>query len=531
MHFHQNNLSLWQEDVILSDMPMLNRSLTTDVCIVGAGISGLLTAYQLLKNEFKVVILEKDDLGYGETALSSAHLSDVFDDHFKEILKKNGLDRARLAYQSHMEAIDTIERIIHDEKIDCDFRRLEGYLFLAPEHDRVYLQDEMKAAQDCGVVDVQLLTQPLKAFFDTGTCLRFAHQAQFHPLKFINGLCERIRAMGGQIYTRTRVEFVQDGKNPFAETVHGYRVSADHVVVATNVPINNLMSVHLKEAAFRTYVVGMKIPRGSVPSALYWDTGTPYHYIRIDSAPERDFDVLIVGGEDHRVGQEEHPELIFQKLRDWAQKRLGISDLEVVYNWSGQIVEPMDGLAYIGRNPGEKNVYIVTGDSGQGITHGAIASLLLTSLIKGENHRWESVYDPSRFNWRSLGHFMKDNAQSGIQYVDWIYRDEKDVADLLPGQGCVVSDGLTKTAVFRDSDGDLHRLSATCPHMGGVVKWNGAEQTWDCPCHGSRFSKMGEVLNGPAIHDLTPVQKEEKTPGISPRKKDSDFDTFYRGSR
>ncbi len=531
MRFHQNNLSLWQEDVILSDMPMLTRSLSTEVCIVGAGFSGLLTAYQLLKDGFKVVILDKDDLGYGESALSTAHLSDAFDDHFTEILKKNGLDRTRLAYQSHMEAIDFIEKIVKDEKIDCDFRRVDGYLFLAPEHDLVYLQEELKAAEECGATDVQLLTQPLDPFFETGTCLRFAHQAQFHPLKFLNGLCERIRAMGGQIYTRSRVEFVEDGNNPFVETTHGYRVSADHVVVATNVPINNFMSVHLKEAAFRSYVVGMKVPRGSVPSALYWDTGTPYHYIRVDAAPERDFDVLIVGGEDHRVGQEEHPELIFQKLYDWTEKRLGIFQPEVVYNWSGQIIEPMDGLGYIGRNPGQKDVYIVTGDSGQGITHGAIAAILLTSLIKGEAHRWETVYDPGRFNWRSLGNFMKDNAQSGLQYVDWIYRDEKDISDLLPGQGCVVSEGLAKVAVYRDGDGDLHRLSAVCPHMGGVVKWNGAEQTWDCPCHGSRFSKMGEVLNGPATRDLSLHEEKNKVEEAPLRKKDSSFDTFYRGSR
>lgn len=530
MHFHQNNMSLWQEDLILSDMPMLSRSLTTDVCVVGAGFSGLLTAYQLLKQGYKVVVLEKDDLGYGESALTTAHLSDAFDDHFIEILKKNGVDRARLAYQSHMEAIDLIEKIVKDEKIDCDFRRLEGYLFLAPEHDRVFLQDELQAAQECGAMDVQILTQPLNAFFETGACLRFAHQAQFHPLKFINGLCERIRALGGQIYTRSKVETVKDGNNPYVETTHGYKVSADHIVIATNVPINNYMSVHLKEAAFRSYVIGLKIPRGIMPLALYWDTGTPYHYMRVDASPERDFDVLIVGGEDHRVGQEDFPERAFQKLSDWVEKRLGISQPEIVYSWSGQIIEPMDGLAYIGRNPGEKNVYIVTGDSGQGVTHAAIASLLLPALIQGEAHRWTAVYDPSRFNWRSLGHFVKDNAQSGIQYADWIYRDEKDVSDLLPGQGCVVSEGLIKVAVFRDSDGDLHRLSAVCTHMGGVVKWNGAERTWDCPCHGSRFSKTGEVLNGPALRDLPP-HEERKEREVSLRKKDSDFDTFYRGSR
>lgn len=522
---------MWQEDIILSDMPSLNKSLSTEVCVVGAGLAGLLTAYRLLKNGFKVVVIERDDLGYGDSALTSAHISNVFDDHFTEIMRKNGKDKARLAYASQTEAIQLLEEIVLEESIDCDFRRVNGVLFLSPGHDPRYLEEERKAAVECGVPEVHIDDQYEEAFFETGLCLRFANQAQFHPLKFINGLCERIRALGGQIYTNTKAELIQDGKNPFVETSKGFRISCDHIVVATNVPVNNIMSLHLKEAAFRTYVIGIKVQRGSIPQALYWDTGSPYHYIRVDAAPERDFDVVLVGGGDHRVGQADHPELIFQELRDWVEERLDLKEPEVIYNWSGQIIEPLDGLAYIGRNPDDKNIYVVTGDSGQGITHAAIASILLTSLIKGEEHPWEKVYDPGRFHWRSLNAFVRDNAQSGIQYADWIYRDEKDVAQLNPGEGCVAREGLSKVAVYRDKDGELHKFSAVCPHMSGIVKWNAAEETWDCPCHGSRFSKMGEVLNGPALHDLSPhrVESEEEAPTI--KIKDDRFDTFQRGSR
>ncbi|HWU43027.1 MAG TPA: FAD-dependent oxidoreductase, partial [Bdellovibrio sp.] len=402
---HQNNLSLWQEDLVLPDTPTLAKSATTEVCIVGAGFSGLLTAYRLLKNSHKVIVIDRDGLGYGDSALSSAHLSDVLDDHFTEIIRKHGKEKARIAYESHRDAIDLIENIVRDEKIECDFVRLDGYLFLSPGQDPEFLETEMQAALDCGVENVKKIEQPEDVFFDAGLCLQFADQAQFHPVKFLNGLCERIRLMGGQIFTNTSAEVIEDGPQVRVRTANGCQITCQHAVVATNVPVNNIMSVHLKEAAFRSYVIGMKVPRGNLTPALFWDTGKPYHYIRLDMAPERDFDVLLVGGEDHRVGQENHPERIFQKLRDWVESRLGVVDPEVIYNWSGQIIEPMDGVAYIGKNPGAENVYVVTGDSGQGVTHAAIASHLLTALIQKEEHPWEKLYDPSRFNWRSLNEF------------------------------------------------------------------------------------------------------------------------------
>ena len=222
---------------------------------------------------------------------------------------------------------------------------------------------------------------------------------------------------------------------------------------------------------------------------------------------------------------------IFAKLYDWVEKRLGLKGLAISYKWSGQIVEPMDSLAYIGKNPGEKNVYIATGDSGQGITHGAIAGMLLSSLIAGEIHPWAEIYDPARFKLKSLNYFIKENTQTGIQYADWVYRDDKSLNDLNPGEGTVITKGLDKIAVFKDKEGDLHKLSAVCPHLGGVVKWNSAEETWDCPCHGSRFSRMGEVINGPALHDMKPhIEREQEESPI--KKKDSDnMDTFFRGSR
>jgi Rieske Fe-S protein len=233
-----------------------------------------------------------------------------------------------------------------------------------------------------------------------------------------------------------------------------------------------------------------------VPAALYWDTADPYHYVRLQR------DVLIVGGEDHKTGQEDDAYDRFAYLESWARERFPIGDAE--YKWSGQVMEPVDGLAYIGRNPGDKgHILVTTGDSGQGMTHGTIAGILLTDLILGRPNPWESLYDPSRKSLRSAAEYVKENVNVAKQYLDYVSPGEVDSVDeIRPGHGALVREGLAKLAVFRDDHGAVHALSAVCPHLGCIVHWNTLEGTWDCPCHGSRFDTDGRVLNGPAAVGL-----------------------------
>ncbi len=212
-----------------------------------------------------------------------------------------------------------------------------------------------------------------------------------------------------------------------------------------------------------------------------------------------------MGGEDHRVGQRQHPEDSYIALEKWGRDRLGIQS-DVLFRWSGQIIEPLDGLAYIGLNPGDKeNVYIVSGDSGHGLTHGTIAGMVLSDLIRGVENRYAGIYDPARFNWKRIGQFTRENYKGAIQYADWFMADEMRSPDeLLAGEGAIFSDGVHKIAIYKDENGHLHEFSAACPHLKGVIRWNSAEKTWDCPFHGSRFSKYGEVLNGPSMSNLQP---------------------------
>src|SRR5690606_9222384 len=274
------------------------------------------------------------------------------------------------------------------------------------------------------------------------------------------------------------------------------------VVVATNTPINDRLVIHTKQAPYMTYAIGVQVPRGAVTDALFWDTGDPYIYVRLQH-DEVEGDILIVGGEDHKSGQADDTLERYQRLEDWIRAHVPTAG-EVVHRRAGQVMETIDGLAFIGRNPvGHDNVYVVTGDSGMGMTHGTIAGMLITDLIDQRPNPWEALYDPSRKTLRAAGEFVREALNVSAQYADWVTAgDLSSEDDIAPDSGAVIRNGLAKHAVYRDAKGLLHRRSAVCPHLGCIVAWNEAEKTWDCPCHGSRFDRLGKVINGPANDDL-----------------------------
>jgi Rieske Fe-S protein len=242
--------------------------------------------------------------------------------------------------------------------------------------------------------------------------------------------------------------------------------------------------------------------------ALYWDTGDPYHYVRLH-AVDADRALLIVGGEDHPTGHSDDARERYIRLESWTRKRFRMAG-EVVHRWSGQVIEPADGLAFIGKNPGDSDrVFIATGDSGNGITHGVIAGLLIRDLVLGQHNDWAQLYDPSRKPIKALKEYARINLAVAGGYADWLKPGEVDsLDDIERGTGAVLQRGARKLAVFRGEDGTLSVCSAVCTHLGGVVRWNSAEQSWDCPCHGSRFAPDGEVLNGPALHALKRLDVE-----------------------
>jgi glycine/D-amino acid oxidase-like deaminating enzyme/nitrite reductase/ring-hydroxylating ferredoxin subunit len=487
----------------LPDAPPLEGNARTGVCVVGAGISGLTTAYLLAKKGKQVMVIDDGSIGGGMSSRTTAHLMSAIDDRYHEIERLHGAEGARLAAQSHCAAIEAIEAIAKHERIECDLERLDGYLFLPRGGDSDALLREYEAALRAGVEGVEWVSGAPIDGFDTGPCLRFPRQGQLHPLKYLAGLTRAIQRLGGRIHCGVRAHEIAGGAAPHVATSAGLRIDCDAVVVATNTPVNEKAALHLKQAAYTTYVIAARVPRGTVEKALYWDTLDPYHYVRL-CGPQGD--TLIVGGEDHKTGQADDAERRFANLELWMRERWPAAR-EVLHRWSGQVMEPIDAVAYIGRDPHQENVYVITGDSGMGMTHGTLGGILVTDLIHGAEVPWARLYDPGRVNVKAAATFAREASNMAWQYTDWVKPGEVDsIEHIRAGSGAVIRRGVHKIAVYRDDAGEAHELSARCTHLGCVVKWNAAEKTWDCPCHGSRFDALGHVLGGPAVDDLEPLE-------------------------
>jgi glycine/D-amino acid oxidase-like deaminating enzyme/nitrite reductase/ring-hydroxylating ferredoxin subunit len=506
--------SPWFEDVGRLDFGKLDEDKTADVVIVGAGIAGITTAYFLSKEGKEVAVVDDGHVGSGETGRTTAHITNALDDRYYNILRMHGKEKAILAAASHTTAIRTIESVVRMEGIDCGFERVDGYLFLDPSDRRRSLDHELESTHAVGL-ETEIVERAPIGSFDSGPSIRFPDQAQFHPIRYLAGLTGALVRLGGQVFTDTHVE---DVTTRGVTTSEGLRIRAGKVVVATNAPIVDKVSgLYKKQDAFRTYVIAATVEKGTVLKGLYWDTGNrrsksvvpPYHYVRTQELEDDGrHELLIAGGEDHSTANAVALEERFSTLEKWTRERFPILDIK--YRWSGQVMEPRDAVAFIGRNPRDKrrNVFIATGDSGNGITHGTIAGLLLTDLILGRKNAWSSLYDPSR---RFRGHAAAP--YGGKPDLHKMKQEDvaKAVARLKPGHGMVaeVRRSEEPLAFYRDASGTLHGFSALCPHLQCTLRWNDVEGSFDCPCHGSRFSCDGCVVNGPADEDLSKATKNK----------------------
>jgi glycine/D-amino acid oxidase-like deaminating enzyme/nitrite reductase/ring-hydroxylating ferredoxin subunit len=493
------------------------RDARVDVCVVGGGIAGLTTAYLLAGEGKRVALLERGEIGGGESARTTAHLTCALDDRYHHLIATRGLDVARIAAESHDEAIDAIEEIARAEGIECDFERVDGHLFLPPNQSRDRLEEELEATHKVGLVDVTLLERcpsPLEAL---GPCLRFPRQGQFHILKYLRGLAQAAVRRGAVLCENAAVVDI-GGEGPYrVETADSGSLRANHVVHATNAPLGAPEEITLKEFAYRTYVVALPVPPGRGPVGLYWDDDMPYHYVRAMADPSRAGETLVlVGGEDHKTGQADDGEERFVRLERWARERFPDAG-PVRYRWSGQVFETIDGLALVGPYPGRPpGQSIITGDSGMGMTHGTIGALLLRDLVIGRANPWAEAFDPRRRPLQTALHAVAELAPNALHLVaQKLEGGHGDPSDLAPGEGRVIRENGQPVAIYRDETGALVRRSAACTHQGCVVKWNSTELSWDCPCHGSRFDREGRVLAGPASDDLAApeVSSHEPTRG------------------
>ncbi|KAF2990455.1 FAD-dependent oxidoreductase [Methylocystis sp. MJC1] len=499
----ERSKSIWEG--VAANASRLQGETQADVAVIGSGIAGMSVAYELAKAGKKVAVIDRGPIGGGMTARTTAHLSSYSDDGFRALIDTRGLDVAKGWQESQAAAISRIEAIQAELGAACDFRRLDGFLFLAPETDPGVIESELVASAQVGMIALRQEGVPF-AGQEATPALRFPNQATFHPTKYLGALAEAVSRSGGRFFSESPVSSVEEDENGVVlTTLDGARVLADVAVVATNAPINDRLAISAKQAPYRTYVVAFEIPRASLPDALYWDTLDPYHYVRLQPG-DGAFDILIVGGEDHKTGESNDGAERIRSLTSWTRGLIPALGRETA-RWSGQVLEPMDYVGFIGRSPGEKRVYVATGDSGQGMTHGAVAGLLICDLILRGESPWQSVYDPSRKPVKAAGEFIKENVSAAKHFVDYLKGGEvASTQEIAPGHGAIVRNGLEKVAAYREADGTLYPRSASCTHVGCHVHWNDFEKCWDCPCHGSQFAPDGEALNAPAFSPLRKIE-------------------------
>lgn len=502
----------WIDDQNLPNFPALKRDLEVDVAVIGGGITGVTAGYLLKESGLNVVVLEKGSLGQGEISHTTAHLTYVTDHRLSQLVDDVGPHAARETWSAGRAAIDTIERIINQLKLDCEFQRLPGYLhapWKSNDDDRKALERDARYAHGFGfdadfVESVPLADRP-------GIC--FADQAKFHPFKYLAGLAKAVAGNNSFVFADSEVDEIADGRRGNVLHIGKYKVKARYVVVATHVPLMGKTSL-LKATVFQTkltpystYALGAEAAKDVVPEALFWDTSDPYYYLRVDRHPQGDF--VVFGGEDHKTGQIDDTNVPYQRLESLLHNIL--PDAKVTHRWSGQVVETFDGLPYIGETaPGQ---FVATGFCGNGITFGTIGGMMAVDAAHGRPNRWRDLFSPHRVTLQHPVEYLRENKD----YPYYLLKDRLSHVDasspeeLAPGTGKILIVDGKKCAVSRDDDGRLHAVSASCTHMGCLVHWNPAEQTWDCPCHGSRFTPEGTVIAGPAEAGLAAVDLHAPT--------------------
>lgn len=495
----------------------LDRDLETDVCIVGAGISGVSVAYELVTRGLNVVLIEGREVLSGETGRTSGHLANDLDDGYPAIASKHGDKGAKAAAQSHTWALNRVGELSKQLGIECEYRHLPGYDFSqypksSNEHEsdmKIVVEEGVKA-KELGIATEYIPGFKLKGWegnIDQSDAVIYPQQATFHPTKYVAGILDFLKTQPNfSCYTNTRcidvhekgVEILGMGhKDVYVKTMAGHTIKCADAVEATCVPLQKL-SVIAQEEYYRTYCIAIRVPKGSVEDALFYDSAEIYKYVRLTECDEKE-DYMVVGGGDHKVGQDDTV-APFQELEEWTRARFPQATT-IDYKWSGQVFEPVDHMAFIGKNQGNKHIYIITGDSGNGLTHGVLAGKLIADSITDQPNSWISAYDPKRIvsMVKSLPSMISHDVQINSQYKRFLQTDITDIEDLVPGEGGVLNTKTAKPlAVYKDEGGQIHKFSALCPHLHAVVTWNSTEKSWDCPVHGSRFSCHGVQLCGPA---------------------------------
>jgi glycine/D-amino acid oxidase-like deaminating enzyme/nitrite reductase/ring-hydroxylating ferredoxin subunit len=506
--FELDTTPLWLRTATLPRFPALDRDLTVDVAVVGAGITGITTAYLLKCAGVSVALVEREECASIDTGHTSAHLTMVTDTPLTRLVEQHGRDTAMAIWDAGRLAIDRIEAHIEAERIACDFRRVPGFLHAAlagTGMSQDALRDQARLSAELGFA--ASFVADIRPFGLPG--VRFADQALFHPRKYLAGLLRTIPGDGGHVFEHSAVDEVTD--NPLSVKANGHTVSCAYVILATQTPLigkSSLVSATVlqsKLALYTSYVLAGRLPADQIPHGLYWDTMEPYHFLRTE--PSQGTDLVVFGGADHKTGQVTNTQNCYQALEK-TLRRIA-PNVELTDRWSGQVLETIDGLPFVGETADRQ--FTVTGCAGNGMTFGTLGAMMARDAVLGRPNPWRKLLDPHRNNIRSgAWNYVRENKD----YLYYMLRDHlarrhsTSIGHLRPGQGKVVSLNGQRVAAYRDEQGVLALRSAICTHMACEVHWNQAETTWDCPCHGSRFKTDGSVISGPAESPLTAIDED-----------------------
>ncbi len=497
---HMETTPYWLATAQPKRFTAVEKALTVDVLVVGGGITGVTTAYLLRRAGMSVALVERDRIAGVDTGHTTAHLTAVTDTRLSDLVEEHGRDHARAVWDAGAAAIEQIEEIVSQEKIECEFTHVPGYLH-APveggaEPDRQKFQEDARVANEFGF-DAEYLDRV--PHMETPG-IRFANQAKFHPLKYLAALAPLIPSANSYLFEESKAEEFDAEKR--RAKVNGHWINYGLLVLATHNPLSGESGVvsgmlfQTKIALYTSYAIGARLPSGTIPAASFWDTNDPYLYLRVDRG--RDSDYAILGGEDHKTGQVEDTQRRYGRLEK-SLHRLAPAAIPD-HHWSGQVIETHDGLPFIGEI--DAGQFTGTGFAGNGMTFGTLTAMMACDwAAQKKKNPWTELFSPSRKNLKSgVWDYLKENVDYPYYLVKTrLAAPEGDaLAAVAPGEGKILKLKGKKVAVSRDASGKVTKRSAVCTHMGCIVRWNVAESTWDCPCHGSRFKPDGAVISGPA---------------------------------
>lgn len=495
------NISFWETK---AETVQIKKHSDThyDTIIVGAGITGVTLAKELQNRGLNCLIIEKENPGFGTTGGTTAHINNFFDSSYDEIIKNFGEESAVLLAKSAKESVQYIKQNIIKYHISCDFNECSYYLFSAEEKQDKKLDDILEAHQKVGIQTEETFKIPFSLEFRKA--IEIKGQSQFHPLLYINKLLKEYTKKGGEIITETQVKDYKNKNGTVTVTTDNDSVfRAKNLVWATHIPPgNNRFSVLL--APYRSYVLTVQLENPVKEMAQIADLYDPYHYARYHKSDNTCY--LIVGGFDHKTGDEKDTEKHFEELKKYVDDNFRYK--KIAAQWSSQFYQSADGLPYIGKMPGEDNIYVSTGFTGNGMTFGTMTSLVIPDLIEGKETDLAQLLSPARIKpVASAGSVLDEVFNASVHFVKDKFSADKidELKEIQNGEGKIIKHDGTTYAAYRDLKAELHLLSPVCPHTGCNVTWNPSEVSWDCPCHGSRFDIDGKLLNGPAMSDLKKI--------------------------